>query len=61
MLIGNLETKNGSRLDKDVELYGFRIDQNESDPSSMISYIEDNRYYEPAFMDFTSGKFNYGD
>lgn len=48
---------------KDYYLYGFKIDQNESDPSSMISYLDDcdNTYFQPAHMDYALGKFNYGD
>ena len=46
---------------KNYNLYGFKLDQNESDPSSMITYIEDNRDFEPARMDYTTDKFNYGD
>ena len=42
-------------------LYGFTIDQNESDPDSMITYIETNSEYAPAHMDYTTDKFDYGD
>lgn len=28
---------------------------------SMITYIADNQFYLPAYMDFTTSKFNYGD
>lgn len=42
-------------------IYGFHIDQNESDPSSMITYIEQNRYYDSAYMDYALDFFNYGD
>ena len=41
-------------------IYGFHIDQNESDPDSMITYIEDNVDFTPARMDYSTGKFNYG-
>lgn len=44
-----------------TETYGFRINQNESDPSSMISYISDSNNYRPARMNFDTGVFNYGD
>ena len=45
------------------QLYGFRIDQNESDPSTMIQYLEgvDNTYFTPAYMDYENDVFNYGD
>ena len=46
---------------KDYILYGLKIDQNESDPESMITYIEDNASFTKAGMDYTNGKFNYGD
>lgn len=42
-------------------LYGFKLDQSESDPSSMITYIEDNRDFESAHMDYTANTFKYGD
>lgn len=44
-------------------LYGFRINQAESDPASMITYLTgaDNEFYAPAYMDYTTGQFNYGD
>lgn len=42
-------------------VYGFVIDQSKSDPSEMITYIETNANYTPAKMDFTAGKFDYGD
>ena len=48
-------------LCKDYYLYGFKIDQNESDPSSMITYIEDNANFKSAYMDYTNDVFNYGD
>ena len=46
---------------KSYNLFGFKIDQNESDPASMITYIEDNKDFASAYMDYTSGTFNYGD
>lgn len=58
----NTSTKNQiSVLCKDYYLYGFKLDQNESDPSSMITYIEDNVDFSSAYMDYYSKKFNYGD
>lgn len=44
-----------------TELYGFIIDQNESDPEHMITYIEDNEHYNSAYMDYDKDVFNYGD
>ena len=48
---------------KDYNLYGFKIDQNESDPASMITYLSDcdNFGYNPAHMDYTADTFDYGD
>lgn len=46
---------------KDYNLYGFKINQNESDPSSMITYIEDNKSFESVHMDYNTDTFNYGD
>ena len=46
---------------KDHYLYGFVIDQNESDPNSMATYIEDNKAFNKAFMDYAADRFNYGD
>lgn len=48
---------------KDYNLYGFKLDQNESDPNSMITYLSDcdNKYYESAKMNYTDDTFNYGD
>ncbi|WP_099467756.1 hypothetical protein [Konateibacter massiliensis] len=46
--------------DRDYTLYGFVIDNNESDPYASISYIEDNKYFTPAKMNFTTGEFEYG-
>lgn len=48
---------------KDYNLYGFKLDQNESDPASMITYLSDcdNAVYKSAYMDYTADTFNYGD
>lgn len=46
---------------KDYELYGFEINQNESDPDYMITYIEDNENWDSAYMDYDKDEFNYGD
>lgn len=48
---------------KEAVLYGFKIDQNESDPASMITYLSDcdNAQYASAYMDYTTDTFNYGD
>lgn len=46
---------------KDYYLFGFVLDQNESDPESMITYIEDNKGFKSAYMNYNSDKFDYGD
>lgn len=48
---------------KDYNLYGFKLDQNESDPASMITYLPDcdNSQYKSAFMNYTTDTFDYGD
>lgn len=48
---------------KDYNLYGFKLDQNESNPTSMITYLSDcdNKYYESAKMNYTTDTFDYGD
>ena len=49
-----------SILCKSYELYGFRINQNESNPDAMITYLADNAKYKSAHMDFEKDTFNYG-
>ena len=46
---------------KATVIYGFRIDQNKSDPSQMITYTEDNKDFTPAHMDYENDVFDYGD
>ena len=48
---------------KNYNLYGFKLDQNESDPASMITYLSDcdNKYYKSAKMNYTTDTFDYGD
>ena len=53
-----VDENTGSILD--ATIYGFHIDQNESDPSSMITYIEDNADFIPAYMDYSTDSFDYG-
>ena len=40
---------------KDYNLYGFKLDQNESDPASMITYLPDcdNAIYKSAYMNYS--------
>lgn len=48
---------------KDYNLYGFKLDQNESDPASMITYLPDcdNAIYKSAHMNYSTDAFDYGD
>ena len=48
---------------KEHYLFGFKIDQTESDPDSMITYLDDcdNAKYTSAYMDYNTDTFNYGD
>jgi len=41
-------------------VYGFRIDNSESSPSSKVTYLEDAVGMTPAYMDYTNDVFNYG-
>ena len=41
-------------------VYGMRILRDESVPSAKVVYLEDNTEFNPAYMDFTNGTFNYG-
>lgn len=62
-IVANLPDNETSCTITDCYLYGFKIDQNESDPSSMITYLADcnNANYASAYMDYTADSFNYGD
>ena len=48
---------------KNYNLYGFKLDQNESDPASMITYLSDcdNALFISAKMNYTTDTFDYGD
>ena len=54
------ENSTGGMPAKDYYLFGFQIDQNESDPDRMITYIEDNHKFRQAHMDSTTDMFDYG-
>ena len=41
-------------------VYGIRIDPDESDPSAKVTYIADAVGMTPAYMNYTTGEFNYG-
>lgn len=44
-------------------LYGYHINPNESDPDARVTYLSDckNASYTPAFMNFATSTFEYGD
>lgn len=42
------------------KIYGFHIDGSESDPDSMITYLEDSVGMTPVYMDYANDVFNYG-
>lgn len=46
---------------KDYYLFGFTLNGNESDPNMMITYLEDNKFFRSAYMDYAADAFNYGD
>ena len=41
-------------------LYGFRINKNDSNPATRITYTEMAAGFTPAAMNYATGKFNYG-
>jgi len=53
--IRNVLNRNAGKV-----LYGFHIDPTESDPADAVTYLEDAIGMTPAYMDYTSGVFNYG-
>ena len=40
--------------------YGIRIDKNDSNPDTRVTYLYDAVGMTPAYMDFATGEFNYG-
>lgn len=45
---------------KPVTIYGFHINSNESNPSNAVTYLEDAVGMTPAYMNYTTGQFDYG-
>lgn len=58
--IANALEQIASMKNRGYILYGFHINNNESDPSARITYLEDASGAQPAYMDYTNGVFNYG-
>lgn len=42
------------------KLYGFKIDKQDVNPDTRVTYLYDAVGMTPAYMDFTNGSFNYG-
>ena len=62
-VVNYMEENNRKCRIKRYTLYGFKIDQNEGDPESMVQYLDDvdNMNFTSAYMDYNNDKFNYGD
>lgn len=52
-----------STTEGEAYMYGFDIDTLNPDPSTRVSYPDDvdNTYFNPAYMDYDTSIFNYGD
>lgn len=48
------------RLALDAEVYGFRIDKQDSNPETRVEYLYDAVGMTPARMNYTTGQFDYG-
>jgi hypothetical protein len=44
----------------DCKLYGFKIDKQDVNPDTRVTYLYDAIGMTPAYMDFANGSFNYG-
>lgn len=62
-IVSYMEDNNRKCTIKNYQLYGFKIDQSESDPEVMVQYLDDvdNTYFSPAYMNYEEDIFNYGD
>lgn len=57
----NLNVENAKSVTpKEYILYGFRINKNDSNPATRVTYLEMAEGMTPAHMDFSTGKFDYG-
>ena len=54
------DNSTGGLFAKNYYMFGFNINQSESDPFDMITYIADNKKFKNVFMDYTADKFSYG-
>ena len=48
------------KVSNKFDVYGFRIDKNNSDPNTNVEYLESAVGMTPCYMDYTKGEFNYG-
>lgn len=53
-------TENPVVEEDDTEVYEFTINQNDTNPWSIIRYTGKNKYYIPARMNYATDKFEYG-
>lgn len=42
-------------------IYGYYIDTSDSNPATRVHYVGDNENFTPAYMNYTLGRFEYGD
>lgn len=42
-------------------IYGYYIDTADANPATRVHYVGDNENFKPAFMNYTLGRFEYGD
>ena len=42
-------------------VFEFIINQNDSNPATCVKYLGENKDFKPAFMNYSTGKFDYGD
>lgn len=48
------------RLALDTKIYGIRIDKQDANPDTRVTYLDDAAGMTPAYMNFVGGSFNYG-
>ena len=59
-VVNDDESQRASATPKTCTIYGFKLDQNESDPAHMITYTGINTGFTPAHMNYDTGVFDYG-
>lgn len=61
-VLWNAEFKTYKQRSSDTVIYGFYIDSADSNPNTRVHYVQDNAAFaDPAYMNFTSDTFHYGD